>query len=85
MKTGVSGLYFGPFVFSEEEKDLFLKIKSKNFTSYQLTSIDFKFYETGNAKQDFSIVKNNKYTIEPDPEVPEDILPSQDLIVEEEE
>lgn len=85
VKTGVSGLYFGPFVFSEEEKDLFLKIKSKNFTSYQLTSLDFKFYETGNAKQDFSIVKNNKYTIEPDPEVPEDILPSQDLIVEEEE
>ena len=85
LKTGVSGLYFGPIVFSETEKDLFLKIKSKNFTSYQPTYLNFQFYETGNIKQDFSIEKNNNYSIELDPDVSEDTLPPMELIIEEEE
>lgn len=84
LKTGVSGLYFGPIEFSNGEKDLFIKVKSKNFTSYQQTSLDFQLYETGNAERNFSIVKNNIYTIEEDPVFFEEIPFGEDLIIEEE-
>ena len=85
LKTGVSGYYFGPVVFSDQAPDLYIRIKSKNFASYEDSSLDFKLYETGNYKQSFSVLAKKSYRTIREPTTYEDIIISEENLIGEEE
>lgn len=60
----VSGkYYFGPIIFNEQNKELWLKIQSTNSTLYEDNGLKFTFYETGNFKEFFSVFSRNEYFI----------------------
>ncbi len=84
-QTGVGKNYFGPIVFSSEDERLYLKVKSKNFTSYQDTSLGFSLFQTGGYAKNFLIKKHNRYTITPDFENLYGLSSLDDNVVEEEE
>ena len=84
LKTGVTGYYFGPVIFSADDPDLYIRVKSKNFASYEESSLDFQLYETGNSKQSFSVVATNSYRTIEETASYEDVIISEENLIDEE-
>lgn len=64
LSTIISGsYYFGPIIFNEGNKDLWLRISNENTTLYKNNGLKFTFYETGDLGRFFSVFSRNTYFI----------------------